>query len=583
MSWNNPQYPQRSASGGYSAPGVGGSNPSATAADSRYSGNYHPQAILQSSYAQQGYNPGSYDGYSNNDYPSNSHYSGHNNYYPNDPAFNGQALTGSNAGASTGSPGARSGQGVVDPSAPEAFPPASISPAGARQMSHEISGSHNNYDAYYSSGAGGGNYGNYDSYSGQYGHDAPQSASSASWNLAQQQQQQQQQHHQQQPPQQQPKVPTSAPPHAPNGHSYQSYQNSGYNPGSQQYSNYNYSNGPQSAQPYYNQATYLSSNPPSASHSSWQSQSQWSGGVNPQAMSNYSSAYGRGTPPQPQALAAAAQAASQYPTSHGKSGAAQMYPQGTMPPQAAQTGIAPQQTTHVPPQTLAPVPTPAINTSMAATMEYTGLGKRPAEDLTPAAVAAPTGKKTKVVKEPKEKIVPVEPPAPSKSHLKPPRQSHSAWQLFFTDQLAEAKLKALPGQKLNVAHVAKDAGELYKTIPAELKLHYTSRAEEARVEYHKRLDEWRLTLTPEDIKQENLFRAGQRKAGKSRKGNMKDTNAPKKPLSAYFLFLKAIRTSDELTKRVFEGEGETTKQSMMAAKKWRSFDDDQKRASLSQG
>jgi hypothetical protein len=296
-------------------------------------------------------------------------------------------------------------------------------------------------------------------------------------------------------------------------------------------------------------------------------------------MSNYSSAYGRGTPPQAQALAAAAQAASHYPASHGKGGAAQLYPQGTMPPQAVQTHIAPQQATHIAPPTLAPVPTAALNPSMASTMEYSGLGKRPAEDSTPATVTAPAGKKTKVAKEPKEKVVPAEPPAPSKSHLKPPRQSHSAWQLFFTDQLAEAKANALPGQKLNVAHVAKDAGELYKTISAELKQHYTSRAEEARVEYHKKLDAWRLTLTPEDIKQENLFRAGQRKAGKSRKGNMKDTNAPKKPLSAYFLFLKAIRTSDELTKRVFEGEGETTKQSMMAAKKWRSFDDEQKKAS----
>ena len=44
------------------------------------------------------------------------------------------------------------------------------------------------------------------------------------------------------------------------------------------------------------------------------------------------------------------------------------------------------------------------------------------------------------------------------------------------------------------------------------------------------------TLTPDDIKRENAFRTAQRKAGKSRKGNLKDPNAPKRALSAYMFF-----------------------------------------------
>lgn len=59
------------------------------------------------------------------------------------------------------------------------------------------------------------------------------------------------------------------------------------------------------------------------------------------------------------------------------------------------------------------------------------------------------------------------------------------------------------------------------------------------------------TLTPEDIKRENAYRTAQRKAGKSRKGNIKDPNAPKKPLSAYFMFLQRIRSDPELVKEVF--------------------------------
>ena len=63
---------------------------------------------------------------------------------------------------------------------------------------------------------------------------------------------------------------------------------------------------------------------------------------------------------------------------------------------------------------------------------------------------------------------------------------------------------------------------------------------EAREREH---EAYMRTLTPEDIKRENLFRAAQRKAGKSRKSNIKDPNAPKKPLSAYFMFLQRIRAS----------------------------------------
>jgi hypothetical protein len=85
------------------------------------------------------------------------------------------------------------------------------------------------------------------------------------------------------------------------------------------------------------------------------------------------------------------------------------------------------------------------------------------------------------------------------------------------------------------------------------------------------------TLTPDDIKRENVFRTAQRKAGKSRRGNLKDPNAPKKPLSAYFMFLQRIRSDAELVVEVFGEETETTKQSVLAASKWRSMTDDERK------
>lgn len=59
-------------------------------------------------------------------------------------------------------------------------------------------------------------------------------------------------------------------------------------------------------------------------------------------------------------------------------------------------------------------------------------------------------------------------PTTLKSHLKPPKQAPSAWQVYFTEELK--KLKELDsGQRLNVAHVAKDAGARYAALPEEEK------------------------------------------------------------------------------------------------------------------
>jgi hypothetical protein len=93
----------------------------------------------------------------------------------------------------------------------------------------------------------------------------------------------------------------------------------------------------------------------------------------------------------------------------------------------------------------------------------------------------------------------------------------------------------------------------------------------------RRLNAWQRTLTPEDIKRENRFRAAQRKAGLSRRANIKDPNAPKKPLSAYFMFLARIRSDPALVYEVFGDETETTRQSVLAARRWREMSDEEKK------
>ena len=108
---------------------------------------------------------------------------------------------------------------------------------------------------------------------------------------------------------------------------------------------------------------------------------------------------------------------------------------------------------------------------------------------------------------------------------------------------------------------------------------YKRRSQALKEARERELAAWQRTLTPEAIKRENAFRAQQRKSGRSRRGNIKDPNAPKKPLSAYFMFLQYVRADPERVRRVFGDEKETTAQSVLAAKHWRGMTDEERKVS----
>ncbi|KAG9103883.1 exp1-like protein [Ceratobasidium sp. 370] len=170
---------------------------------------------------------------------------------------------------------------------------------------------------------------------------------------------------------------------------------------------------------------------------------------------------------------------------------------------------------------------------------------------------------------------------PLRSRLHPPKQAPSTWQIFFTEYLQSYK-NTNPERKLNVSQAAKDGGAAYKALTSEQKEIYKRKARLAKDEYERELAAWQRMLTPEDIRTENAFRAAQRKAGKSRRSNLKDPNAPKKPLSAYFMFLQWIRADQARVNEVFGDETETTRQSVLAAAKWRTLSDAEKKPFLAQ-
>ncbi|WFD22474.1 hypothetical protein MEQU1_001146 [Malassezia equina] len=168
-----------------------------------------------------------------------------------------------------------------------------------------------------------------------------------------------------------------------------------------------------------------------------------------------------------------------------------------------------------------------------------------------------------------------------RSQLKPPKQYPSAWQMYFNEELQRIKAET-PTARLNVAVLAKEAGQRYAKMSDEKKKEYIQRSNDAKEKYERDLAIWQSTLTPEDIRQENLFRSAQRRLGKSRRGNMRDPNAPKKPLTAYFLYLKSLRADTVSLKEILQGEHETTKQSVLAAARWRTLSDKEKQPFIDQ-
>lgn len=172
------------------------------------------------------------------------------------------------------------------------------------------------------------------------------------------------------------------------------------------------------------------------------------------------------------------------------------------------------------------------------------------------------------------------PEPPIRSLLRPPKLAPSAWQLYFTDWIQKQQVSG--ARKLNVAQAAKEAGQEYALLTPEQKEPYKRRSQAAKEARERELAAYMRTLTPDDIRRENAFRTRQRKEGKSRRSNMKDPNAPKKPLSAYFMFLQRIRANPHLVRDIFGDETETTKQSVLAAAKWRSMTDAERQPFLAQ-
>ncbi|KAF7980582.1 hypothetical protein HWV62_37763 [Athelia sp. TMB] len=168
---------------------------------------------------------------------------------------------------------------------------------------------------------------------------------------------------------------------------------------------------------------------------------------------------------------------------------------------------------------------------------------------------------------------------PNKTLLRPLKPSPSAWQLYFTDWISRRQATNTT-RKLNIAQAAKEAGQEYALLKDAERKPYKQRSQILKEAHEHEFDSYMRTSTPNYSK--HLFRTAQDTTGRVRNKDIKDLKQPKKPHSAYFLFLQNIRANPRLMQEVYGSETDVTKQSMLASAKWRSMTDDERKLFLTQ-
>ncbi|GAA98989.1 hypothetical protein E5Q_05678 [Mixia osmundae IAM 14324] len=195
----------------------------------------------------------------------------------------------------------------------------------------------------------------------------------------------------------------------------------------------------------------------------------------------------------------------------------------------------------------------------------------------PKAKKAAKPKKPKVVKAKKPKVVK---PKKLKSALQPPKPPGGPLTIFVAENL-KGELAQTPTSSASGKHSVQDirqafarVAERYKSLSSSEQAALASRAAEARTAYESQLSEFRSSLTPEMIRQENKVRFQQRKGGK-RIGNLRDPDAPKRPSTAFFLFLTRGR-NDPSSVGLQSLPGKTTEQTVVLAGRWKEMSDAEK-------
>ncbi|PKI82843.1 hypothetical protein MVES1_003745 [Malassezia vespertilionis] len=117
---------------------------------------------------------------------------------------------------------------------------------------------------------------------------------------------------------------------------------------------------------------------------------------------------------------------------------------------------------------------------------------------------------------------------------------------------------------VDVTAVTTAVGKEWQELGTQEKHRIEKLAEDNKKQYEKAMHAWQKSLTPNDIRRQNLYLAHQRKLGKSVPSNLRDPSAPKRPPGAFFLYVQHLRDNGKVS-------GLAQEISREAGAKWKSL------------
>ncbi|PWY97133.1 hypothetical protein BCV70DRAFT_167562 [Testicularia cyperi] len=171
---------------------------------------------------------------------------------------------------------------------------------------------------------------------------------------------------------------------------------------------------------------------------------------------------------------------------------------------------------------------------------------------------------TPVKKETKEKLKPWQARGADGKLLPLPSASkptlRTSFLIYLTDRLGELKndndyqkISPKTGEKVvDLVKASKQIGQEWRTLSQSQRAKYDALGEQAREEYEVALAKWKANLTPEDLRRQNAYISSQRKKGQRGPAFLRDPAKPKRPTSAFFVYLAEQRAQQSTIANITE-------------------------------
>ncbi|KAG0225565.1 exp1-like protein [Actinomortierella wolfii] len=130
--------------------------------------------------------------------------------------------------------------------------------------------------------------------------------------------------------------------------------------------------------------------------------------------------------------------------------------------------------------------------------------------------------------------------AKSIEKIEMPKRPKTAWSIFFMEYLNKQRAA---GKSVVPTTEGANAAAVWKEMTDEQKAPYHEQYQRELAAYKEQTEKKLHEMTPAEFRQENMRRTALKKAGKKTLPLLKDPNAPKRPIGAYFRFVQDQRAS----------------------------------------